>query len=201
MFAQVGDLADPDFVKDAYRSFSDELGEPHIIVNNVGIAIEASVLDSDDSIYERVMAVNFMTAVRLTRLALPAMLARTAGSIVNIGSAQGVYGWPGFSAYSASKGAIMSWSRQLANEYGTRGVRSNTVIPGSTATPMNEARIAKDGEDLRARSINLHIIPRLGTPHEVAAAVAFLASDEAAFITGTELLADGGTTAKAHWYS
>jgi NAD(P)-dependent dehydrogenase (short-subunit alcohol dehydrogenase family) len=176
------------------------IGAADVIINNVGIGANVPFLDADDALYERVMNVNFMTAVRLTRLALPAMLERHHGSVVGIGSAQALFGWPGFNAYSASKGALMAWSRQLANEYGALGVRFNTVIPGATLTPMNRARAAAEGPGFLRNSVNLHIIPRMGEPDEVAAAAAFLASDEASFITGTELVADGGTTVKAHWY-
>jgi NAD(P)-dependent dehydrogenase (short-subunit alcohol dehydrogenase family) len=129
------------------------------------------------------------------------MLAQGRGAVVNMSSAQGEFGWPGFSAYSASKGALAAWTRQLANELGARGVRFNSVVPGATLTPMQEARLAKDGEELAKRSVNLHIIPRFGTPEEVAAAVAFLVSDDASFVTGSTLVADGGTLVKAHWYA
>lgn len=199
--AQVGDLGDPEFVRTAHAAFVAQLGAADVIVNNVGIGVDVRFVDSDDEVYDRVFNVNFMTAVRLTRLALPAMIAKGSGSVVGIGSAQGMFGWPGFNAYSAAKGALAAWSRQLANEYGADGIRFNTVIPGATLTPMNRARLAEEGPDFEQRSINLHIVPRLGTPEEVAAAVAFLASDEAAFITGTDLIADGGTTVKAHWYA
>ncbi|MBN9608236.1 MAG: hypothetical protein BGO26_20615 [Actinobacteria bacterium 69-20] len=197
---QIGDLGDAAFVRQAHDGLVAELGPADVIVNNVGIAENVLFVDSDDDVYERIFAVNFMTAVRLTRLALPSMLAKGAGSVVSIGSDQGAMGWEGFNAYSASKGAISSWSRQLANEYGRAGVRFNVVIPGATLTPMNLARIAEEGDDLTTRSANLHIIPRMGRPEEVAAAVAFVASTDASFITGEEIHADGGTTVKAHWY-
>ena len=198
--AAVGDLGEPSVVLAAYEQIASALGQIDVLVNNVGIGPRAPFLESDDALYQRVFAVNFMAAVRAARLALPAMLERGRGCVVNIASAQGEFGWPGFSAYSASKGALTAWTRQLANELGDQGVRFNSVIPGATITPMQQARMAQEGEDLLHRSVNLHIIPRLGTPEEVAAAVAFLASDDASFVTGTTLVADGGTLVKAHWY-
>lgn len=197
---EVGDLGDAAFVSRAHAGLVGRLGPADVIVNNVGIAENVRFVDSDDAVYERILGVNFMAAVRLTRLALPSMIARGSGSVVSIGSDQGVFGWEGFNAYSASKGAIFAWSRQLANEYGTAGIRFNVVIPGATLTPMNRLRIEHEGDDFEARSANLHIIPRMGRPDEVAAAVAFIASDDASFITGAELHADGGTAVKAHWY-
>lgn len=198
--AAVGDLGDPAVVRAAAETIRRELGPVDVLVNNVGIGVNAPFLECDDETYERVLTVNFMTAVRATRLALPEMLERGRGCVVSMASAQGEFGWPGFSAYSASKGALTAWTRQLANELGDRGVRFNCVIPGATMTAMQQARIEQEGTDLLQRSVNLHIIPRMGTPEEVAGVVAFLGSDDAAFITGSTLVADGGSLVKAHWY-
>lgn len=196
--ASVGDLGSPEIVRSAYEAITAQLGSADILVNNVGIGLEAPFLEADDALFERTFAVNFMAAVRMTRLALPGMIQRHSGSVINIASAQAERGWPGFTAYASSKGALMSMARQLANEFGTAGVRVNSVIPGSVLTPMGEARIAKDGPQRLTSSINLHIIPRLEQPEEVAAAVAFLASDDASFITGSTLVVDGGCLVKAH---
>ena len=162
------------------------------------MAIEAPFLESTDEEFDRTFAVNFMAAVRLTRLSLPAMLEAGRGSVINVASAQGIFGWSNFAAYSSSKGALTSLTRQLANEFSPRGVRFNSVVPGSVLTPMNEARIAKDGPALLESSINLHIIKRLEQPSEVAAAIAFLASDDASFITGSTMAVDGGCLVKGH---
>jgi len=196
----VGDLGDADFVSEAHQQVVEALGPADILINNVAVGIEAPFLELTDADFERTFAVNFMAGVRLTRLVLPAMLEKGAGVLVNVASVQGAFGWPGASAYAASKGAVMSWSRQLANEFGTRGIRSNSVLPGAVLTAMQMERIAREGETSRTRSANLHIIPRLQEPEEVAAAIAFLASAEASFITGTDFRADGGTMTKAHSY-
>lgn len=198
--AAVGDLGDPSAVREAVETTVRELGPVDFLINNVGVNLNMPFLESGDELYERVFAVNFMAAVRATRLVLPSMLDRGRGSVVSMASAQGEYGWPRFSAYSASKGALMAWSRQLANELGDRGVRFNCVIPGATMTAMQQERVEIEGEEMLRRSENLHIIPRMGTVEEVAGVIAFLCSDDASFIQGSTLVADGGTLVKAHWY-
>lgn len=196
----IGDVSDPDFLAEAYQNACRMLGAPDVIVNNVGVARKATLLKSTDEDYLHQLTVNFLTAVRLTRLAVPSMIERGDGAVVSIGSAQGVFGWPGFGAYSATKGALASWSRQMANELGEHGIRFTTVIPGAVATSLNEERARAEGPDFVERSVNNQIIRRFSTPQEVAGAVAYLASEEARFITGSELVIDGGTTVKAHWY-
>ncbi len=191
----------PRRLSDVHRAHGElvaALGPVEILVNNVGIAIEAPFLESTDEEFDRTFAVNFMAAVRLTRLSLPAMLEAGRGSVINVASAQGIFGWASFAAYSSSKGALTSLTRQLANEFSPRGVRFNSVVPGSVLTPMNEARIAKDGPAILESSINLHIIKRLQRPSEVAAAIAFLASDDASFVTGSTMVVDGGVLVKGH---
>jgi NAD(P)-dependent dehydrogenase (short-subunit alcohol dehydrogenase family) len=194
----VADLGLAADVQRAHAELVEALGPVEILVNNVAVAIEAPFLESTDEEFDRTFAVNFMAAVRLTRLSLPAMLEAGRGSVINIASAQGIFGWANFAAYSSAKGALTSLTRQLANEFSPRGVRFNSIVPGSVLTPMNEARIKKDGPALLRSSINLHIIPRLEQPAEVAAAVAFLASDDASFITGTTMAVDGGVLVKGH---
>jgi 3-oxoacyl-[acyl-carrier protein] reductase len=190
------DLADPEQVAAAHTHIVAELGPVDVMVNNVGIGPPARFLEADDALFERVWTVNFMSAVRCTRLTLPAMLERGKGAIVNLGSAQGLRGWKGHGAYAASKGAIMAWTRQLAVELGGSGVRVNAIVPGATDTPMQGDLSPAERVALEETAALLHIIPRLGTAEEVAAAVAFAASDEASFMMGAQLVVDGGTCAK-----
>jgi NAD(P)-dependent dehydrogenase (short-subunit alcohol dehydrogenase family) len=196
--AAVADLGIREDVERAHAELVAALGKVDILVNNVAIAIEAPFLECTDEQFDQTFAVNFMAAVRLTRLTLPGMLESGWGSVINVASAQGIFGWANFAAYSSAKGALTSLTRQLANEFSARGVRVNSVVPGSVLTPMNEARIAKDGPALLESSINLHIIKRLQKPSEVASAIAFLASDEASFVTGSTMVVDGGVLVKGH---
>ena len=197
--ASVADLGVLDDVTRAHAELVAALGPIDILVNNVGIAIEAPFLESTDEEFDRTFAVNFMAAVRLTRLSLPAMLEAGRGSGRSTSPARRASSaGPNFASYSSSKGALTSLTRQLANEFSPRGVRFNSVVPGSVLTPMNEARIAKDGPAILESSIDLHIIRRLQQPSEVAAAIAFLASDDASFVTGSTMVVDGGCLVKGH---
>jgi NAD(P)-dependent dehydrogenase (short-subunit alcohol dehydrogenase family) len=197
----IGDLGDAAFVREAHETLTRDLGDATVLVNNVAVGLQAPFLETTDEHFEQVFAVNFLCAVRLTRLVLPAMIARGRGSVVNVSSVEGLFGWDNHSAYSASKGALMSWSRQLANELGTTGVRFNSILPGAVMTSLQAKRIATEGPDFLARTTNLHIIPRMQEPEEVAAAIAFLVSDDASFMTGATLDDSGGTTVKGHWYT
>lgn len=197
----VGDLSDSATVERVHAELVEELGPASILVNNVAVDLQSPFLESTDEHYETVLALNFFAAVRLTRLALPAMLGRRRGSIVNVSSPQGLYGWPNHGAYSASKGALMAWTRQLANEFATSGVRFNSILPGAVMTPLQAKRIATEEPDFLTRSVNLHLIPRMQEPDEVAAAIAFLASADASFMTGATLDDAGGAMVKAHWYA
>ena len=171
------------------RSWSTALGPVDILVNNVGIAIEAPFLESTDEEFDRTFAVNFMAAVRLTRLSLPAMLEAGRGSVINVASAQGIFGWSNFAAYSSSKGALTSLTRQLANEFSARGVRFNSVVPGFRAD-ADERGPHREGRTGAARVVDQppHHPAAPDSPSEVAAAIAFLASDDASFITGSTMV-------------
>jgi len=195
------DMADPAQVRDAHQRIAEQLGPVDVLVNNVGVNQPATLfLDTSDEVFERILTVNFMSAVRATRLVLPSMIERRTGSVVNVASAQGLMGWPMASAYASSKGAMMAWTRQVANEIGEHGVRINSIVPGATMTAMNQAVMddAEDPEGQRASAIALHILPRMGEPDEVAAAIAFAASSDAAFMTGSTLVIDGGCLVKGH---
>lgn len=198
----IGDLGEAQFIREAHETLTRELGDATILVNNVAEGLQAPFLETTDEHFERVLAVNFLSAVRLTRLTLPAMIERKRGSVINVSSVQGHYGWDNHSAYSAAKGALESWSRQLANELtAVTGVRFNSILPGAVMTSLQAKRVETEGADYLARATNLQIIPRMQEPEEVAAAIAFLASDDASFMTGTTLDDSGGTTVKAHWYA
>ena len=148
------------------------------------------------------MTTNFLSAVRCTRLVLPGMLERGGGTIVSVASAQGFQGWPNHSAYAASKGALLAWTREVATEIGARGVRINCIVPGATATAMTGLATESESEAAAADAEGAgrvgHVIPRMGRADEVAAGIAYLASSDAGFVTGSALMADGGATIKGY---
>lgn len=197
----VTDMGSAEQIAAAHTRIMDELGPVDVLVNNVGINQPPnSFLETTDAIFENILAVNFMSAVRATRAVLPGMLERSRGVIISVASAQGLMGWPGASAYAASKGAMMAWTRQLASEVGDKGVRVNSIVPGAVMTGMQQAVLdAADDPEAVMRSIaDVHLIPRPGLPEEVAAAIAFAASDDASFMTGSSLVVDGGCLVKGH---
>jgi NAD(P)-dependent dehydrogenase (short-subunit alcohol dehydrogenase family) len=179
------------------------LGRLDILVNNAGIVHRGTVLETSDDDFARIMAVNVEAVFRFSRAAVRQMIAQFEGSgrggaIVNIASDWAFVAGRAELAYCTSKGAVVQMTRALAVDHARHGIRVNAVAPGDVETPMLLSGIAHRGksnaEGLRE---NGEAIPmgRVGQPSEIAAAVAFLASDEASFITGTTLLADGGNTA------
>jgi NAD(P)-dependent dehydrogenase (short-subunit alcohol dehydrogenase family) len=169
-----------------------------ILVNNAGISRVRQFRLSDDDLLELILATNFTAAFRVTRALLPALRASEHGAIVNIASELAIVGQTGYSAYSASKGALLAWSRSLAVELASEGIRVNAVCPGPIDTTMLAKEFATAPHPLQVRAEEIATIPlgRLGAPADVAAVVTFLAGDAAAFVTGAAWSVDGGKTAR-----
>ena len=167
-------------------------GQVDVLVNNAAVQASAFFLDLDERIYRQSMESNVRIVYGISLLVARHMASRRAGSIVHISSVGGLRGHQGQAGYDASKGAIDALTRSMATELAPAGVRVNAVAPGATFNrPVTEELRAKSAE--KARYIPLG---RLGTPEEVASAVAFLASDAARYITGQILYVDGGLTSQ-----
>ena len=168
-----------------------------ILVNAAGISRVVPFDSSDDALLDRMVAINFTAAFRLTRALLPALRSGGRGSIINIASELALVGQPGYTAYSASKGALLAWSRTLAVELAGDGIRVNAVCPGPVDTALLDAEFASTADPAAARRQETALVPlrRLGTSPEIAAVVGFLAGDDAAFVTGAAWPVDGGKTA------
>ena len=164
------------------------MGRIDILVNNAGLTRDALALRMKDEDWQLVLDVNLTAAFRLARACLRPMMKQRVGRIVGIASIVGATGNPGQANYAASKGGMIAMSKSLAQEAASRGITVNCVAPGFIETPMTDAL----GEEQRQRLIARIPGGRLGTPEDVAAAVLFLASDEAAYVTGQTLHVNGG---------
>ena len=164
-----------------------------ILVNSAGLYNGAPLHEISDSQWDVIMDINIRSVFQLTRRVLPTMIAQKSGSIVHISSILGLIAVPQVAAYNVSKGALNQFSRSIAVEYGSYGIRSNSICPGLIETDMT-ADLMKDASLMQEWSKE-YPIGRFGKPEDVASACLFLASDESSFITGTLLPVDGGFTA------
>ena len=173
-----------------------EHGQLDIVVNAAGVAGGGPVHVLDEAEWDRVVDINLKGTFLVAKHAALAMLERRSGSIINIASIEGLEGTEGGSAYNASKGGVVMLTKSMAIDYGRRGLRVNCICPGAIDTPMLRSIIDPDGmATYTARMREEHLLGRFGEPSEIAAAVAFLASEDASFITGHALVVDGGFTA------
>jgi 2-hydroxycyclohexanecarboxyl-CoA dehydrogenase len=190
------DVTDPESVARAAAEAATELGPLELLVNNAGWDEFRPFLETDEAFWDRVIEVNFKGCLRLTRELLPGMVERGFGRIVNIGSDAGRVGSSLEAVYSGAKGGIIAFTKTVAREVARSGVTANTVCPGPTRTPMLEEMTSAGDEGTKVIEAMTRAVPmkRLGTPEDVAAAVAFLTSEEAGFITGQTLSVSGGLT-------
>jgi NAD(P)-dependent dehydrogenase (short-subunit alcohol dehydrogenase family) len=188
------DVADREAVDRVFASVRQDLGPVTILVTSAGIESFDAVLDITPEQWDRILAVNLTGMFIMTKAALAYMLEGPGGSIVNIASTAGLLGSAYSAAYCASKGGVIMLTKALAIEYAGRGVRINAVAPGGVDTPLIGSFQLPEGGDMKHL---YRITSRMGfcTPDQVAAAIAFLASDESAYTTGAVLAVDGGITA------
>lgn len=190
------DISDEEQIRGALESIAGE-GPIDTLFNNAGIGSTKNVVDCEVEEWDRVFAVNVRGTYLMCKHLLPRMLEHKHGIIVNTASAAGLIGLPDRAAYCASKGAVIALTKQIAVQWASHGIRCNSICPGTVDSPW-VGRLIDEAEDPEARRLQLvgrQPMGRLGTPAEVAAAAIYLASDAAAFVTGTDLVIDGGITA------
>jgi NAD(P)-dependent dehydrogenase (short-subunit alcohol dehydrogenase family) len=183
------DVSDESQVQSAGRMVLQTYGPVFGLVNNAGIFPRATILDSTPELWRSVLGVNLLGMVLCAQTLVPSMITQRRGAVVNIASGRALQGTPRGAHYAASKAGIVSLTKSMAMEFGALGVRTNAVIPGvtETAQPLADATL----EELNARAAHLPL-GRIGQPEDIAEAVAYLASDEAGYVTGTTLHVNGG---------
>lgn len=193
----IADFTDPDCPSQVVEEVIARAGRIDVLVNNAGQMQEIGLADMTLAMWQDNLMVNLTAPFLMIRSALPA-LRRTSGSIINIGSVEGLAANPGHAAYCASKAGLHGLTRAVAIDHGDEGIRCNAVAPGWIDTPLNESFIEnrEDPEGFRRNIGRIHPVGRTGSPEEVAALVAFLAAEESNFITGQIYSIDGGRMAK-----
>ena len=190
------DVSDDASVRAAFAGVRDRFGGVDVVHSNAGVLVAGTALDTADADWERTFAVNVRGMFLVARAAIPLLLDRGGGAIVNTASTSGIAAEPAVAAYCASKAAVIQLTRQLAVDYSRHGIRVNCVCPGWVDTGFNDPVLQGVSDDELAGLIDRMVpLGRQGTPEEIAAVVAFLASDDASLVTGHALVADGGLTA------
>jgi meso-butanediol dehydrogenase / (S,S)-butanediol dehydrogenase / diacetyl reductase len=195
----VTDVTDAAAVSRAVGLIRDSWGAPHVVVNAAGVSTMALLVDITEDDWDRMMAVNAKGTFLVLKAALPHLIERRAGTVINIASVAGIEGADLLSHYSASKFAVVGLTQAAAKEVARFGIRINAVCPGLIRTPMQDREVVWEAEltgltpeQIRQRYIDMTPMARIGTPQDVARLVSFLASDESDFITGQSLHVDGG---------
>jgi NAD(P)-dependent dehydrogenase (short-subunit alcohol dehydrogenase family) len=188
------DVSEAEDVQALMERSAEEMGGIDVIVNNAGAQRSGAVTEFEESEWDLLMRVNPRSCFLGAKYGVPYLRERGGGSIVNVSSLAGLKGGPGMTAYSASKGAIIAFTRALAEELAPDNIRANSVCPGWIDTPFNEPAIEFMGGRAQQEEMVQQTVPlkRQGTPEEIAPGILYLASDASSYVTGQELVIDGG---------
>ena len=191
------DISNEDSVQGMVRKAVDEFGDIDILVNNAAAFVFGKVEDVTEDDWNKVLGVNVIGTSRCVRHVLPSMRKVGGGSIVNLASVSSFIAQPEFVPYNSSKGAVLQLTRCLAMDLAPDSIRVNAVCPGATRTRATDMHIDSLGLDREQSYIEFgrdSLLKRMGTPHEIACGVLFLASSEASYVTGAHLVIDGGAS-------
>jgi NAD(P)-dependent dehydrogenase (short-subunit alcohol dehydrogenase family) len=190
----LADVRDEDAVAAAVADATAALGRVDALVNSAGVGGGGPVHTVTSEAWDRVVDTNLKGTFRVCKHVLPGMLEAGRGSIVNIASIEGIEGCEGGSAYNASKGGVVLLTRNIAMDYGRRGIRANALCPGFVKTPLAASIFVGELAPYLDRIAEATQLGRLGEPDELASAALFLVSDESSYMTGQSLVVDGGLT-------
>ena len=191
-YVHVADISNPQDVERLAEVVLDKFGRVDVLVNNAGVAVQGQVNEASIEDWKKVFDIDVSGVFYTTRFFIEA-LKKSKGNIVNVSSVSGLGGDWGMSFYNAAKGAVSNFTRSLAMDHGADGVRVNAVCPSLTITDMAED--IKDNKELLAKFAERIPLGRAAQPEEIASVIAFLASDDARFVTGVNLPVDGGLSA------
>jgi len=194
-FGYAGDIALEETSENAIELALSKWGQIDVLVANAGVQIGGELLETKEEDWDKILGVNLKGVAYSSKASLPSMIKRGSGSIVMVSSINATAGAGGMAIYDASKTAVLGLMRSLAIDNGKHGIRVNAICPGNTLTDFHINRMAEQGidhEQLRSMTKGYALLDRAAEPEEIANAIYFLASDEASFITGHTLIADGG---------
>jgi NAD(P)-dependent dehydrogenase (short-subunit alcohol dehydrogenase family) len=191
------DVADEKAIKRMVEGTIERFKALHVLVNNAGIGVYKTVLDTSTEEWDRCLAVNLRGVFLCSKYAIPHIKAAGGGAIVNVASVHSYQNVGGTAPYAASKGGVVTLTRVMAIDYGKDKIRVNAICPGWIYTPLIQGIFAGDPDPEKAKAAveRRQVLGRLGTAEEVGQAAAFLASDESSYITGASLMVDNGMTA------
>ncbi len=197
----IGDVSKTDSARRIVEEAVAALGGLEILVNNAGIETTGSVTTATDEDWERQIAVNLHGIYRVSRCAVPEIIRAGGGTVINMSSVGGLVAVKGFSAYGASKAAVIQLTRSMAADYAQDNIRVNCICPGPVETPLlqracDRLKGSGDADRIRQAYANSTLLKRVARPEEIASCAAFLASNESSYVTGHALVADGGFSAQ-----
>lgn len=197
IFVQV-DVSDAADVRRMVKATVERYGKLGILINNAGIYAQASVVETAEEEWDRILDINLKGVFLCSKYSIPEMIKGGGGSIVNIGSEAGIVGIKNQVAYNVSKSGVIALTKSMAIDFAAHNIRVNCVCPGTTETPLVRAAVERAPDPAAARRALEEVRPahRLGQPEEIAAGILYLASDESPYATGSILSIDGGYTAQ-----